>query len=1618
MLKNHTLSALFLALVLASVLPAQTGLITTIAGTGVAGTAGVGGPAVNAQIGSGTGICIDPLDNLYIADASNNRVVRIDGSSGVLTLVAGSGQSGYNGDGIPATQASLSSPRAVALDASGNLYIADTGNYRIRRVDAVTGVITSIAGTGVNGFGNDGGAAVAASISYVTAINFDSSGSLYMADSLNNRIRRIDGQTGIITTVAGNGSSAVSPDGSGLPNISLSSPYWVGFDRSGNMLVSEYGSGRIRSINLSIGVLGTVAGNGSSAYNGDGEPATSAAIGFAPAVTVDPAGNLFFPDMTGRIRRVDAISGQIITVAGNGSGFEETVSSSGGGGTGCYNGLVGDNQPATIARVDGAYGMAVTQNGNLVFLDWIDCRVRRVFLPSPNIYTNTTFSLNPASPTAGQPVTFTATVTPINGSGNPTGTVQFVALSSDGLSSNVIGTAQVTNGIGTFQTVVPSPGSGNIVAYYFGDSSFNGSGSPRVAVTIGSSSKATPNVYVASGQNPAPINTPVVFSVAVVPPAGNTNQPTGAVEILDGSTGVGGGSLTGGQAQISVTFTTSGPHTISVAYQGDINFAPATSASISESITTKTPTTVAVAQAPSGTTTAGSTVSFMALVTPSAATGTVVFSDTSTTPATTLGSATLSNGVATISYSTFTAGTHSIVATYQGDSNYAGAASSPVSSVVVNSTTITLTSNMPSPSNYAQGITITATIAPSTATGTIYFYDNGSLLAYYPVSNGTAATSSMVLSAGTHTITATYSGDANDASSTSNAITQVVNKVTPTVTLSVDHNPAVLPDTVNFTVLVAPPSPGAPIQLLDGQTVIASTTSQGPPVSFAISSLSPGVHNITAVMTGDTNLNGATSNAVSETMQSKTTVSLTSQSQSTSYGQPVTLTASLSPAAATGTVQFTDGATNIGSATLSGGSAALTVSTLASGTHQIVATYSGDGVYLTSQSATWSQTVTKAATAVALVSSLNPSNSGQSVSFTATVSPSSSTGSVQFLDGTTVLGTATVTNGTAAFATSALTAGSHSITATYSGDSNYNTATATLTQTVKAASTTTLSANPATATIGQTVQLTASVSPSSASGTVQFLDGSTVLGTVNIGNGTASLSVSTLALGSHAITAVYSGDASDTASNSTAVNVSINKIASGMTLMSSLNPSNAGQSVTFTAAVTPAAATGTVQFLDGATVLGTVPLSNGAAAFTTSSLAAGGHAITASYSGDSNDSSASTSITQIVKAVSATTLSATPVLSTFGQTVTIAAAVSPAGATGTVQFLDGSTVLGAAAVSNGTAAISVSTFAVGSHSLSAVYSGDGGDTPSNSNAVAVTVNKAAPAVTLMSSTNPSVVGQPVTFTAIVAPAAATGSVQFKDGTTVIGTASLSGGPATFSSSSLNKGNHSITAVYSGDSNVNPGQSSVLNQVVNTPPPAAPTNLMATATSATQINLSWTASTTSGAKYNVYASTTSGFTPSASNRIAGNVGGTSYSNNGLSPSTTYYYLVTAVNSAGESAPTNEAGATTQSSSISCHVDYTVTTQWNVGFGTAITIQNTGSTAINGWELTWTWPGNQQITQAWNSNYSQQGASASLTNASWNSTIAPRATLSGMGFNASYSGSNPPPSAFYVNGTLCH
>jgi hypothetical protein len=1082
--------------------------------------------------------------------------------------------------------------------------------------------------------------------------------------------------------------------------------------------------------------------------------------------------------------------------------------------------------------------------------------------------------------------------------------------------------------------------------------------------------------------------------------------------------------LSAGQAVYTWT-ASGGSNTAGAIYTGDATYAPSSSNLTVVNVTQPATTTTVTANP--NPVTQGQNVTLTATITPSTATGQVGFYGVGGF----LGNATLANGKATFVIPSGNAGTLTVYAIYSGDANDANSTSPTLAITVLASTSVAISSSQ-NPSQPGASVTFTANITPSTATGTVQFLDGGTTLGTGTVSAGSASFTTTSLALGTHSITAVYSGDANDATATSAALQQAVNKVNTTTSLNGSAAVSTLGTAVTFTATVSPASATGTVQFSAFATNSGSSYSLGSaPVVSGVATLTTtalvsGPNAVTAIYSGDSQNAGSTSAAFNEMVRFTSGAGLTSSLNPSTSGASVTLTATVYPpnSGQTGSVQFFNGSVLLGTSALSTGlTAQFTTTALPVGTNSLTAVYSGDTNWAGSTSAALSQTVNKVVTTTTLISSLNPSTVGASVTLTATVSPSTATGTVQFLDGATVLGTSTLASGSASFSATSLTQGTHSITAVYSGDANNATSTSAATsQVVKAITSVALASSLNPAVVGQSVVFTATVS-SGATGTVQFLDGSTVLGTGTVSSGVATFTTTSLAQATHSISASYSGDTNYASASSAPLTETVNAKATTTTALAPLagspNPSNPGASVGFTATVSPSTATGTVQFLDGTTVLGTVTISGGSASFNTQLTTSGQHSITAVYSGDSGDlASTSGAYTQTVRNATTVSLSSTPNPSLIGGSVTFVAVVSPSSATGTVQFQNGGTVLGSANLSGGMATFSTATLAQGTQTITAVYGGDTNDAVSTSSAISQVVNgKTASSTTVSSSVNPSTLGQSVKFTASVTPTSATGTIQFLDGTTVIGTATLASGSASFTTTSLAQGAHSITAAYSGDSGDTASTSSVLTQTVNATAPSAPSNLTATASGSSQINLAWSASATSGVTYDVYESTTSGFTPSASNRIASGITPTSYSATGLSGSTTYYYRVSAVNAGGESADTNQASAAT-AGGLSCHVSYSVSSQWPGGFGSTYSIQNTGSTAITDWVVTWTWPGTQAVTQAWNANYTQTGANVTFTYESYNATIAAGSTLSGMGFNGTWSGTNTAPTAFYVNGTLCH
>ena len=1031
---------------------------------------------------------------------------------------------------------------------------------------------------------------------------------------------------------------------------------------------------------------------------------------------------------------------------------------------------------------------------------------------------------SPKSVVDGNTVTFTASVSFTAGSGDLTGTVTFF---EDGSTS--LGTASFSGLSGsttTFTTssIEPAGQTHSITAVYVSDDSTNISGNTSAAFTETVQQTTSTTVTSAAGTESSNYGNTVTFTATVSITSSGTWAPTGTVTFLDGSDSLATASLIGTTA--SATYTTSSlgaaTHTITAAYSGDDFDAadtPDQRIALLQTVS-QTGTTTTVTSSTNGTSAFGQSVTFTATVTAGLVTfddgGTVTFSDGSTS----LGTASLSSGQATYSAPSSVIDsltTHTITASYSGDTNFTDSSNSMQQTVNQASTSVTITGATPQSVVYGSSVTFTASVSFMVAgngdlAGTVTFFDDSS------TSLGTAS----------------FSGGLSGSTTT-------------------------------FTTSSSPIVPA-------GQT-----------------------HSITAVYApaDSTNISGNTSAAFTETVQQTTSTTVTSAAAEPSgYGVSITLTATVNVTssgtwAPTGTVTFLDGADSLGTASLSGGSnpdiATYTINSLPIATHTITAAYSGDDFDAPDtldQRTPLVQTIGTNSTTTSVTSSTSASVFGQSVTFTATVTATANTfdngGTVTFSDGSTSLGTASLnSNGQATYSAPSSVIDSvttHTITASYSGDSNFSDSSNSVVQAVNKASTNTASVviSPISSSIfGQLVTFTTSVTASSPgsgtpTGTVTFYvdSGANVLGTGTLDSqGVATFTTTSLAKGYHNYDgAVYGGDSNFNESGEKTTGDSIQVIqASSTTYLASLtNTSVFGQPVTFTAVVTPSPyggiATGTVTFSDGSTSLGTASVSSdNVATFTNTSsviTGIGTHTITAIYSGDTNVTGGSTenTVLQTVNQASTTTvLSPTYVSpSYFGQTVTYTVTVSPSypgvAPTGTVTFEDGTSSIGTgtltASGSDGVYTFTNSTLAYGTHTLSAVYTSDTNNfTGSTSNAVNQTVNQAVTATTL-SPLNPSVVGQTVTFTATVTVTnpdsgvltnGGTVTFTFSDGSSSIGTGTLDGsGVATFTTSSLAKGDYNVTAVYGGDTNYHNSSSYTLTQVVN-PPSFQVTGLTQTAT---------------------------------------------------------------------------------------------------------------------------------------------------------------------------------------------
>lgn len=1039
------------------------------------GTVMDGNAATAAELYLPSSLALDGAGNMYIADSAHNRIrmvcasatsATIDGTTctgaGVISTIAGNGNPNFMGDNGPAADATLNDPSGVALDGAGNLYIADAGNNRVRVISAATGIIATLAGNGTEGSSGDTGPATAAELNLPQGVTLDSVGNLYIADTSNHRIRMVAAATGTITTVAGkgtingNGSGAFSGDGLLATVAELNYPRAVAFDAAGNMYIPDTANNRVRVVAAVGGAIvpsstiTTFAGDGVPAYNGDGAAAKLAELWGPSGVVVDAAGNVFIADtQNSAIRKVSPGTLTISTLIEARAGYYYYY-----------------NNDIDALNLYGPTGLYLDGRGNLFIADTLNMVIRELLGNLAPLFFQTPVRQFDKSAPMSQTVendgnlaldlTAIAAVTnaAVDGA-STTCTIGNLAVAGDCTISAVFAPSVAGNPLlGTFD--VGSPG--------------DTADSPLIIDLVGN---ATPvnstTIAVASSLNPSGFGQSVKFTATVTTGATAGNL-TGTVTFYDGATAIASGvSLSAPGTTATATFTTStlavGAHTITATYSGDAGHSASnstdpngTTPALTQNVLEGSGTNLVSSANPAS---LGQSVTFTATVMPSAgggvtADGSITFFD----GATILGNVTL-NGSAVATYTTagLTGGAHAIIAGYGGDAtnDIKGSTSAILNQDVQTASSAAVISSQ-NPSSYGTAVTFTATITAGgsvAATGTVNFLDNGVKIGAGTLSGSpvTAQFTTSTLNVATHLITVAYAGDAYNSASNSGPLSQVVN------------------------------------QAQTGTTIGASP--------------SPGV-----------------------------------------AGAPVVITATVKPAAGTsapgGMVIFTSGTTTLGSAALGAGGMATINPPLAPGQYSIVAAYQGDASDGTSMSSALALTVTQAGTQTLVVASPNPTTVGSTVSFSAKVTGSGiPTGTVIFSANGTPFGAPETLDATGAATLnySGLAPGSYTITAVYSGDANElgSTGTGSVQLVVAKISTATDLSSSTTGGLNPQAVLVATVLAGSGSvptGTVTFNNGNTAVGTVTLdANGVATL-IPNLANGNYSIVAVYSGDATHSPSTS------------------------------------------------------------------------------------------------------------------------------------------------------------------------------------------------------------------------------------------------------------------------------------------------------------------------------------------------------------------------------------------------------------------------------------------------------------------------------------------------------
>ena len=997
----------------------------TIAGVSCPGAGVIVNLLPNMSLDQPTGVGLDGAGNLYIADTGNHIILKVTAADGAVTTVAGDGKPGFTGDGGLATAAELNRPSGVTIDASGNIFIADTDNNLIRRVDAMTGIITTVAGGGTG----TKGTATGATLSAPYAVAFDAAGDMYIPDSGNNIIRKVASSNGNITpasaisTVAGTGgvdggcnnlTAASTPS-----NTPLNTPEGIAVDPAGNLYIADSKDACVLKTNGTTSMIPLAApGNFTMTPLNPAGKQGQTMVMWPRGIFVDRTGNVFFADYFGEA--IDEVQSNLAVLD-----FLPTVILDGAESTPIAQIVENDgNAPSqldSIITLPDSNATFVTPpttcdpnppTSSFPMMEDGDCTVGAVFAPSTvgtlagNIFVTGNTPNDNGTPGLdimffGRAATFKLSLT---ANGMPalttnygsqvvllatlvgsaaTGTVTFTDSLNQG-PTTTLGQATVAMDSAVLTTSMLGVGVHTITATFTGNSF-----PATVTVTVTDQTSTT----LTSSMNPSMPGSPVTLTAMVSAPAGNGQTLGGTVTVsnmtaststlvaipVPGATDtvtfpVPAGWLVDGVNRITATYTPPASSTLILG---------STSAMLSQDVQVSPSISVTSSLNPS---TYGAPVTFTATVS-SGPTGTVTFND-GPTP---IGMGTLAGTTATFTTSALPVGSHMITAAWAANSDYSAQTSPAILEVVTATGTTTTVAATPNPGIAGAPVALTATVKPAAGsaaiTGSVTFTDGTTTLGTATLSAAGTATINPTLAAGAHAIVATYAGSTNDVGSTSAALALEVNLAVTAATVSASPNPALVLSPITFTATVTGNGgipTGSVSFLANGSINLGSGTLNGAGTAQVTNATLPaGAYQITAVYAGDANNAGTSSAGVKLVVGTLPTSTNLGSAATTGLNSQLILVATVTDTSGagpvpTGTVTFTSGTTVLGTSALDASGVATLTPNLNVGTYTVVASYGGDALHSPSQSAPFSvssqgssYTLTVTPSAVNLASSQN-----------------------------------------------------------------------------------------------------------------------------------------------------------------------------------------------------------------------------------------------------------------------------------------------------------------------------------------------------------------------------------------------------------------------------------------------------------------------------------------------------------------------------------------------------------------------------------------------------------------------------------------------------------------------